>query len=142
MVKNRTIIRRCRLGSSMLAAHSHFMYTDPEICPVCEEITLEDNEHYLMRCKKFNRERKIMISEIMKLNINIKEIDDKLLLGFSTTKTSDTKIHKILKIVSRYIEDTKRFDIDGEWRMKVKEKYRNNKQKGNVDDDDDDDDDE
>ena len=80
-VANSKVIRRCRLGASVLAGHSAFMYKNPEKCPCCDEYSIEDNNHYFMKCRKFRKERKDMLMEIKKMKVQLSTEDERELLG-------------------------------------------------------------
>ena len=114
-----------RLGTSNLARHKKYLYNDNPNCPICNEDEKETNDHYLNKCKNYEKHRKIMHTEISKIypNVAIKDINDNLLL---TTNDSRNKEIQKLIILDNYIEETKRFQKNT---MLKKSSYINMKSK-------------
>ena len=104
-------IRLMRVGGSRLNSHTS---QSNKLCGVCKE--LETNEHYLIRCKKYNQERIKMFTDIKphldKLRWNMTV--DKMLGIFEESYKyliikKRNEIQYILTKVCEYIQNTKRF---------------------------------
>ena len=82
--KEKGYIRKMRLGCSELADHKGYQYNDPNRCPVCKKNEIETNEHFLERCKNYQKERTDMHNKLS--GVLIKEygipLNTKTLLGF------------------------------------------------------------
>ena len=108
-------ITMLRMKLSPLREHKHkyhFADTSDPFCTTCG--CLENNSHYLLHCRSFNRTRSTLlqkISNIIELDFSslpIREIIYFLLYGKEDLENSDNL--KILKLVSKFIEKTKRLD--------------------------------
>ena len=107
--KNIIDIRKMRIGCSDLVGHCDYKYRNKIRCPGCDHNILETNEHYIMECSRYGKEREELFEDVGKY-IPQKEITTKTLLGFQTNNNNNQKnLRKILEYLSKYIEKTQRF---------------------------------
>ena len=110
------VIKRMRIGNSKL--NNHKKHGGSIICDKCTRNVPETNQHYLLECSKFRKERKILIDSISNVIKNMNyEVNVNTLLCFypkifkSKKKVNEYKpsIKKIYKSICEYIRMTKRF---------------------------------
>ena len=77
------IIRQMRTGTSYLAAHSPYIFNNPDLCPCCNRYVKETNQHYLMECDRFTKDIKILLKKIIQILKNSgRKVKTKYILGF------------------------------------------------------------
>ena len=93
--KEEVIIHQMRLGKCKLNNYQHIINKHEDgLCTYCK--ISETIEHFLLHCKKYERERRIMRRQMKNDSLNLEK-----LLGNSSD----------LRIILNYIKSTKRFDI-------------------------------
>ena len=115
------LIRKCRLGVSELACHSH--YRDPSCSKICAQCNLgvsEDLQHYFFECPAFHTHRKIFLNRIKPLldNLGLPQGEVAPVLGFPEgsaskryfkTHMSDRK--QLYLATCTYMRSTQRFQF-------------------------------
>ena len=110
------LLKRLRIGNSKLRRHCK--RGDLKICINCDDNKIEDIEHYLLHCKKFDGQRELMLQKVRNNADDMGiEITTKILLGFFETqfksKGQMKKFHKniynVVDAVINYIVQTGRF---------------------------------
>ena len=98
-----TAMVRLRIGHVGLNKHLHrFNMADSPLCEVCRE--QETVQHYLLTCRRYERQRIKLKTRLNKMNIN--DINHITLLGGSQ-HSPKVKI-QITKVVEDYLQDTGR----------------------------------
>ena len=99
------LIKRMRIGNSSLRGHhGEGLLTT---CVNCEENEVETNEHYFLKCRRFEQQRKKLFDNLN--GIMDGKVDIKDLLGFNHSKGKNQGL-KIIKNVLTYIKETQRFN--------------------------------
>ena len=99
------VFHRLRIGHVGLKQYMYrFNMSTEEECSECK--TVESVEHYLLKCKKYNREREILKRELDKEGVTDTNI--KILLGGGNYNRR--KNLKILDITKKYVKATNRID--------------------------------
>lgn len=114
--QNIRIIRQLRIGCSQLTSHSPYHYKNPSVCPGCNMTVDEDNYHFILKCKRYNDVRTVMINNLqLILKLQKLKPNTKTILGFPKI-TSDLKSESFIMTreiiwyhLGKYIEMTKRF---------------------------------
>ena len=111
------LLKRLRIGNSKLRRHCK--RGDLKICVNCDEGKIEDIDHYLLHCKKYDGQRRLMLQKVRnnvdEMGVNI---TTKVLLGFFEVQfKSKTKLKKfnknmynVVDSVIDYVVQTGRFD--------------------------------
>ena len=112
------LLRKMRLGVSYLNDHTYFLKTKKSRkCQNCKEGKNENNAHFLLHCKKFQKQRKKMMKELKQIGILNPDLPT-LMNGqkkpspSTMNNNSETKRLKIIGKVIEFILDTKRFHHD------------------------------
>ena len=99
------VFHRLRIGHVGLKQYMYrFNISTEEECSECK--TVESVEHYLLKCKKYNRERETLKRELDKKGIT--DINIKILLEGGNY--GRMKNLKILDITKNYVKTTTRID--------------------------------
>ena len=105
------------LGNSILK--SHHGHGKSTVCTNCGDGVPETNEHYLLECSKFDKQREILLKNVKKEIKNLNTvISVKTLLGYypkifsskRKIKKYKNSIENVLTRVMEYISKTKRFN--------------------------------
>ncbi len=73
----RSIFTKLRINNSTLRSSMKFNVTDGYNCPVCNENVLEDANHFLCICPKYNSLRDTFFQKMKKLVRNFSSMSDK-----------------------------------------------------------------
>ena len=111
---NWTNLSRMRMGMSGLGAHLFIVHiVDSPICKYCHTES-ETPHHFINVCSHFNNQRISLYNLLRNIQtlygMNMDEIvNDTSILLFGSPKFSNAHNFKLLRAVSQYIGDTKRF---------------------------------
>lgn len=108
--KNRrmeAIIHRLRMGHAGLNSYLHrFQMSDSEECDECG--VPETIEHYLLYCHKYMRQRFLFSARLRFIDINIIDLNLKLVLGGSIEHHKNR--NKIINVLTKFLQSTDKVD--------------------------------
>ena len=111
------VIRRMRIGNSDL--NSHQPKRGSRLCNMCDNNSEETNEHYLLRCEKYENEREELKMNVkrnmsmmnMKFSIeNLLGLNQRIMSSKMLSKNYFNHLKNILVQVLNFIRKTKRFE--------------------------------
>ena len=108
------LVSRLRIGLSHLRDHKFRHNLSDTVNPLCScNIEPESTTHFLLRCRFFSAERKVLFDSLSNIDVTLTTMNDdklKTILLYGSTLFSTEVNSEIIKVLVKFILNNERFN--------------------------------